>query len=160
MSKANRKGRSKSRGKFVMLMDYTTNCEAWRDLKPAAINVYLLIAMRYNGANNGFIGLSVRDAARLAHIAPGTAQKAFQTLQDHGFIKCRKKGAFSVKHRHASEWELTCWSAKTGKPATHDYRKWKPPEKQNTVSRRSVYGVKTAEIIKLTGERLGHGINS
>jgi len=155
----NRKGRSKTHGSFVMLLDFTTNCDAWRDLKPAAVSVYILIAQRYNGVNNGFLGLSVRDAARLAHIAPGTAQKALQALQDHGFIKCRKKGAFHVKQRHATEWELTCWPGKTSKPATHDYRKWEPPEKQNTVSKRSAYGVKTAEIIKLTGQKLGNGIN-
>ena len=140
----NKKGRSKSHGKFVMLLDYTTNCDAWRDLKPSAISVYLLIAMRYNGANNGSIGLSVRDAASLAHIAPGTAQKAFEALQERGFIKCRKKGAFSVKKRHATEWELTCCPLRVGKPATHDYRKWEPPQIQNTVSNGSVLGVKAA----------------
>ena len=140
----NKKGRSKSHGKFIMLMDYTTKCDAWRGLKPSAISVYLLIAQRFNGANNGSIGLSVRDAARLAHVAPGTAQKSFEALQERGFIKCRKKGAFSVKSRHATEWELTCWPLRVGKPATHDYRNWEPPEKQNTVSNRCGLGVKAA----------------
>lgn len=160
MAKHNAKGRSKTKGKFVMLMDYTINCEAWRDLKPSAVAIYLLIAQRYNGGNNGHIGLSVRDAARLAHVAPGTAQKALESLQGHGFIKCRKKGAFSVKNRQASEWELTCWALVTGKGATHDYRKWKPSEKQNTVSKRSLDGINSAQIIELNAPAIRHGINS
>lgn len=159
MPSHNAKGRSKTKGKFVMLLDYTTNCDAWRDLKPSAVAIYLVIAQRYNGANNGHIGLSVRDAARLAHVAPGTAQKALEALQEHGFIKCRKKGAFSVKNRQASEWELTCWSSKTGKAATHDYRKWARPKKQNTVSNRSADGINSAQIIKLKAPAVRQGVN-
>ena len=122
--------------------------------------IYLLIAQRYNGQNNGRIGLSVRDAARLAHVAPGTAQKALKSLQEHGFIKCRKKGAFSLKQRHATEWELTCWALKFGRPATHDYKQWMPPQKQNTVSKQTSNGINTADIIKLTASSLRVGINS
>lgn len=149
MVKHNAKGRSTTSGKFVMLLDYMTRTDAWRDLRPAEVSVYLLIAMRYNGGNNGHISLSVREAASYAHIAPGTAQKALKSLQDHGFIACRKKGAFRVKHRHATEWELTVWPSDRNKTATHDYKKWKPPQKQNTVSNQRGDGVNSAEIIPL-----------
>lgn len=151
MGKHNAKGRSKTKGKFVMLQDHMTNSDAWRDLKPAAVAIYLLIAKRYNGQNNGQISLSIREAAAMAHVAPGTAQKALETLQDHGLIICRKKGAFSVKKRHATEWELTCWPSVLGGAAKRDYQRWQPPQKQNTVSKRSRHGVKSAEIIQLTG---------
>ena len=159
MVKHNAKGRSKTSGKFVMLLDYMTRTEAWRDLRPAEVSIYLLIAMRYNGRNNGHISLSVREAANYAHVAPGTAQKALKSLQEHGFIICRKKGAFKVKQRHATEWELTVWSSDRNKTATHDYKKWKPPQKQNTVSNRDGHGINTAQIVEMTAAKLRMGIN-
>lgn len=149
MGKANRKGRNNTHGKFVMLLDVMTRTPAWRDLKPADISVYLLIAQRYNGGNNGHIGLSVRDAARLAHIAPNTAKKAFERLQERGLIKCVKKGAFSVKTKQASEWELTVWAKTQGTPASHLYKNWTPAQKQNTVSNRDAHGIKSCAIIPL-----------
>jgi DNA-binding transcriptional regulator YhcF (GntR family) len=62
-----------------------------------------------------------------------TAQRAFKELQDHGFIILAKRGAFSLKCRHATEWRLTEFRDDvTGDMATKDFARW--AKNQNTVS--------------------------
>lgn len=60
-------------------------------------------------------------------------------LQDRGFIECVTPGAFSRKIRHAAEWRLThlvCDAS--GRLPGKPFMRWRPTEKQNTVSIRSV----------------------
>ncbi len=80
---------------------------AWRSLTPAARAVYVVLAARFNGCNNGSLALSARDAARLCNINKDTATRAFHELVEHGFIECVTPGGFSRKVRHATEWRLT-----------------------------------------------------
>jgi DNA-binding IclR family transcriptional regulator len=110
------------------------NCPAFLSLSHAARALLFELASRYNGRNNGMIGLSVRDAARRCRMAPGTASKAFAELVEKGFIECVQKGAFSLKSRHASEWRLT-WEVcdVTGALPSRAFMNW-DKEKQNPVS--------------------------
>lgn len=58
----NKTGRSNGEARHVRLYHWLMQSEAWRTLSPVAKALYLELAYRYNGANNGRIGLSVRDA--------------------------------------------------------------------------------------------------
>jgi predicted RNA binding protein YcfA (HicA-like mRNA interferase family) len=102
---------------------------AWLSLTAPARAIYVELECRHFGTNNGDIGLSVRDAATLCRIAKDTAAKAFQELQEKGFIRCRRKGSFHCKVQHASEWELTAKPFDSGKP-TNNFMQWQPGEKK------------------------------
>ena len=116
-----------------MLHHYMLDSPAWLSLTAQARTVYIEIARRYTGTNNGDISLSVREAVLFCRIAKDTATKAIQELQEKGFIRCRRKGAFHCKFRHASEWELTAQPFDAGKP-TKDFMRWQPCEKKNSRS--------------------------
>src|SRR5215831_10135696 len=91
---------SKHRSKgprFVQLFHYILNSAAWRDLSPTARTIYVEIAKRYNGTNNGFIVYSVREAAADLKIGKTTAANGFTELQLHGFIFPEQRGAFHWK---------------------------------------------------------------
>jgi hypothetical protein len=86
--------------------------------------------MRYNGSNNGRIPYSVREAAKALNVSGQTAMRTFQLLEDRGFIRCKKKGAFSLKAApSASEWRLTEYANDTPpEHATKDFMTWQPSE--------------------------------
>jgi Helix-turn-helix domain len=84
-------------------------CDAWRVLSSAATRVYIQIGSRYNGANNGKLAFSVRDAASECNLAINTARRALHELVDLGFIEETRHGGLSKKTRIASEWRLTAF---------------------------------------------------
>ena len=117
----------------VRLYHWLLNSPAYLSLTCPARAVLVEIARCYDGFNNGRIGLSVRKAER-CKIAPGTAKRSFEELQDRRFIECVTKGAFSRKTQHASEWRLTWLPCNlTGEPPSKPFMSW-GREKQNTVS--------------------------
>lgn len=121
----NNTGRSKGHGSFVMLDRSLLHSPAYRSLNTQARAVLVELYDRYNGHNNGRIGLSVRSAANLCNIAKDTANKALRSLVDHGFIECVTPGGFSRKTRHAAEWRLTQHPCHvTGAKPTKTYMKW------------------------------------
>src|SRR6516225_3840164 len=101
-------GKSRTgRERYVMLRHWLLDSPAWQSLPGNARALYMELARRYNGSNNGRILYSVREAIGL-HISPATACRLLRILQDRGFIVCTKKGAFSLKTtKDASEWLLT-----------------------------------------------------
>lgn len=102
-----KRGRSKRPDRFVKLEHWLLKTPAWRSLPPASRALYVELAQRFNGSNNGEITMSVREAARRLHIAKDTATKAFRELERKGFIRCHQRGSFHWKLRHASTWILT-----------------------------------------------------
>ncbi len=123
-NRQNSKGRSKG-GHFVMLSHFLLNSPAYLSLTPAARAVYVEIARLFNGRNNGYLALSVRDAAERCRINKDTAAKALVSLQEAGFIECAAQGAFSYKVRHASEWRLTTVRCdKTGALPSKAFMRW------------------------------------
>jgi len=124
----NSKGRSIGKPRFVALYHWIMDTKAWRDLDSVARCTYIEIARRYAGpaSNNGRVPLSVREIAESLHVSKSTALRALRRLQDHGFIILMKRGAFSMKVRHASEWRLTEFPSDiTGEMATKDFVHWK-----------------------------------
>lgn len=120
-----KKGRSIGPERFVKLDHYMLNCPAWRSLKPAVRALYVELAMRFNGLNNGEISFSVRQAARELNIAKDTASKAFRELAAKGFIKISQPGNFDWKVGLATTWILT--EHPLGDDlATKDFMTWRP----------------------------------
>ena len=121
----NRKGRTRRGERFVKLEHWLLKTPAWRALTPAARALYVELAQRYNGFNNGEISMSVREAARLLNIAKDTASKTFRQLEEKGFIRPHSSGSFHFKLRHATTWILTEFEF-GNTPATKEFARWQP----------------------------------
>lgn len=127
MAGHNHKGRSKSVPPFVMVTQHEFDCAAYRALSPVCRAVYWELIRRYDGFNNGRIGLSVRDAAKECKINKDTATKAFGTLVEMGFVECVTRGGFSRKVRHAAEWRLTGRRSDiSGERPSREFLLWRP----------------------------------
>jgi hypothetical protein len=125
----NAKGRTKKGIRFVKIDHWVMATMAWLSLSAAARALYVELLRRYNGHNNGEISLSVREAARLVHIAKNTASKAFKELEAKGFIKRHVCGSFNWKRRHATTWILTEHEFED-EPATKEFARWRPERKK------------------------------
>jgi hypothetical protein len=124
------KFKSKGKERYVMLRYWLLKSQAWNSLSGNARALYVELAQRYNGSNNGRIPYSVREAKQSLHISSDTASRLLDILQARGFIVCTRKGYFSVKTtKDASEWLLT-EQACDHPPAhaTRDFMRWQPPE--------------------------------
>ncbi len=139
----NAKGRSKKGDRFVKLNHWMMASAAWCSLGPPPRALYVELARRYNGHNNGEISLSVREAARLLHIAKDTASKAFWELEAKGFVKRHVCGSFNWKLKHATTWILTAYEF-GDEPATKEFARWRPERKNDgPISRTHCPGVRT-----------------
>lgn len=118
-------GRSKREGRFLKLEHFLLHSAAWRALKPVERAIYLELAQRFNGSNNGEISFSVREAADYVHCAKDTATKAFHELETVGFIRRNICGSFDYKKRHATTWILTEHPYQNN-PATKDFMSSRP----------------------------------
>lgn len=115
--------------RYVALYHWVMKTDAWRDLSPVERCAYVEIASRYRGpgSNNGTIPFSHGELVDALHISKSTAHAALKSLQEHGFIVMTRKGAFNIKHRHASEWLLTEFpdDRQGGSPIpTKDFARW------------------------------------
>jgi hypothetical protein len=118
-------GRSIGPPRFLKVEHWIFKTEAWRSLSAQARAVYIEIAQRFNGSNNGEISLSVREAARLVNIAKDTASRAFHELENKGFIRRNTCGSFNWKLKQATTWILTEHSF-MDKAATKEFARWSP----------------------------------
>jgi DNA binding protein with HTH domain len=122
-----RTGRGLKPGRYVALSHWMMRTAAWRSLDTVARCAYVELAARYAGpgSNNGRLPFSLREMAGALNVSKMTARRAMQTLQDRGFIVEIKRGAFSLKERHATEWRLTEFGCDvTGALATKDFARW------------------------------------
>src|ERR1044071_5672528 len=127
---ARQRGRDKV-PRHVRLYHWILETPAWRSLSANARAIYIEIASRYAGVNNGRISYSVREAADALHIGKTTAALAMGELVQQGFIVAREKGAFSLKKRHATEWRLTEFDCDVTKErASKDFMRWALVEKK------------------------------
>jgi hypothetical protein len=129
-----RTGRSKKTLRHVRLYHWMMGKPAWISLNGNQRALYVEIAARYDGKNNGTIPYAVREAAEALRISKATAARDLAVLEERGFIVPMMKGAFRLKQRHATTWRLTEFSCDvTHKLPTNDFARW-APEIQNTVS--------------------------
>jgi DNA-binding transcriptional MocR family regulator len=125
----NATGRNTGEPRHIRLYHWLMQTPAWRSLDAIARAIYVEIASRYAGpgSNNGRIPYSVREAAESLRIGKTTAGRAFERLQQRGFIVSMKKGAFSLKVRHATEWRLTEFPCDvTHALESKDFIRWVP----------------------------------
>jgi len=119
-----------------MLPRYVLESPAWRSLSAQARALYVHLALRFNGRNNGFIGLSVRDAASECRLAKDTAARAFAELVERGFIELAQAGTFNLKVRHSAEWRLTALPCdRTSAPASKTFMRWRPSDPPRSETR-------------------------
>ena len=125
MRRANATGRRPYGPSFVQLFHYLMDTPAWGELTAQESRVFLQLWRRYDGRNNGWLGLSVRTAAEESNINKDTAGKAFKRLEELGFIELAQAGAFDWKLGHSSEWRLTMYKCdRTHKPPSKAFMKW------------------------------------
>jgi hypothetical protein len=116
---------------------------AYRSLKPASRTLLSELIYRFNGHNNGQIGLGVREATKAIGVkSVQTAGRAFADLQRKGFIVAERKGSFDCskggQHR-ATEWRLTHLPAanssasKSANAPTKEFMYWKGPANDSKV---------------------------
>jgi hypothetical protein len=93
---------------FVRLTYSLLDSSTWQSLSPVERSIYVDMARRFNGHNNGQISYSLRDAQRALRISRSTALRAFQTLQNKNLAICCQRGSFDLKTKKAklSEWRL------------------------------------------------------
>lgn len=119
------KGKRSEDGQYVLMPYAHLKSPAWRSLSGAAVKVWFELHTRYNGGNNGNVRLSMNEAVNALCIGKGTAQRAFQELQDKGFIALQNPGNWY--HRRAHEWRITTKRMDTPKgqvAPTNEWRAW------------------------------------
>ena len=133
MARANKKGRSKTRGPFILITHDLMDSPAWLDLKPSARAVYQQLLKRYNGRNNGTIAASVRALGEECRMSKDSVTPALEELISHGFVEVTREAAFTQKHKRAREFRLTAEKCDlTGEPPTRIWKIWTKvtPEKE------------------------------
>jgi len=117
-------------GRFLMLYNWFTACPAWRTLAPGPRVLYLELKTRFNGANNGALCLSHRQAAEALGVHRNTVGPWFRELAARGFITAVRAPCLGP----AGIGETALWAlgeeAVDGQPAAKGSMRWQPPEKQ------------------------------
>ena len=127
MASHNKTGRSKAGGPFVKLELFMLGSAAWAATSPQERALYIEVRRRFNGRNNGRIGLSVREGAELCRMNRDTVSKGFKALEEKGFLETVTPGGFSRKVRHSTEWRLTTDRCDvTGQPPSKAFMRWRP----------------------------------
>ncbi len=158
-SQHDKTGRSTGGGKHVRLYIYELASPAYRSLGVAARALLIELRRRHNGANNGRIPLSVREAMTLLGVGRKATGRAFSELQDRGFVRVAVKGLFTT--REATRWTLTNEPV-GGNPATKEFMRWSPDgvvQKQDIVSLGSTSRVpREHQDPKIGAEKPPHGV--
>lgn len=102
---------------------------AFQSLGPFEVRILLELYMLFNGNNNGYLYLSLREAARRCRMGKDKAGDCFRILQERGFIRSRADEPVNYVVREARCWILTEFEF-AGREATKDFMKWRP-ENQN-----------------------------
>jgi hypothetical protein len=124
-----RTGRSKKAARHVRLYYWMVQTVAWKSLNGNQRALYVEMAARYNGSNNGRIHFSAREAGAAVHVSKATAARDLTVLQERGFIFAMTRGAFSVKYkqRQATEWRLTEFNCDvSGALPSKEFAHWSP----------------------------------
>jgi hypothetical protein len=133
--RVNQKGRTVGLDNFLMLPHFLLKSEAWRSLSPVGRALFIEVAQRWNGFNNGKIGLGIREAGQNIRVKHTTAVAAFRVLQERGFLVMTRDSSFDQK-RLTREWRVTAFPVGDYRQpkalATKEYLRWRrPSENQN-----------------------------
>lgn len=125
-------GRSRGEHQYAKVFYPFLQSDAYRSLSGAAGKVFWELRSRYNGSNNGQIRLSQQEAADLLRMSKSTAGRAFDELEQKGFIIKTRQGMF---HKHLSSEYATTDLSFRGMPASNDWREWQDASKPKTKPR-------------------------
>jgi hypothetical protein len=110
---------------FVQLFRNIKRSTAYHGLSCEGRAALIELIDRYNGINNGFIGLGIRELAYELHCGLTTAVKVFRELDDAGLAQPTRVGAWRGKK--ATEWRLTFRRCdKTGELPINNWPQRKP----------------------------------
>ena len=110
--------------------------EAWATLKPGPRALYIELKRRYNGANNGEIFLSHRDAAKALSVNRNTVGGYFRELEARGFIWMTQGPHLGPSGiGQASMWALAEVPTKDMKPARCTFMWWSKNQKPRPENR-------------------------
>ena len=90
--------------RFLQLFMNVKHSAAYHGLSVPARCALFELLERYNGINNGFIGLGVCELADALHCSKDTAASALHELDDSGLVRPTKWGIW--RGRRATEWRL------------------------------------------------------
>jgi len=119
--------RSRHGPPFIQLFHWMIDLPVWHSLSPRAVVAYLELARRYNGSNNGWLHLSVRELARAWNWSRASAGRAIEELVEKGFVEITRASGFNMKDRkrQAAEYRLTVLFCDcTRQPASKTFTKW------------------------------------
>jgi hypothetical protein len=118
-------GGKRSKRQFILLYRNVKRSKAYHALTVYARALLIELVDRYNGCNNGMIGLGVREAKYELGCSQGRASKAMLELDDAGLARPTKIGAW--RGRRATEWRLMFLRCdKTQDPAVTQWEQRKP----------------------------------
>ncbi len=131
------RGRSTSDGHFYQMHEWFMKTAAWQQANVYERSLYHELKRRYNGKNNGDIGLSHREAEELLNCSNTPVENAFRGLCAKGFIVPVQKGSFDWKTAkrgkaagRATRWRLTELPQdipeKVLSGGTKEFMKWQP----------------------------------
>ncbi|MEN3146142.1 hypothetical protein ABCW43_02385 [Neorhizobium sp. IRAMC:178] len=131
------KWKKNRRAKFIMIESYVVKSPVWPELTANDKAVYLEIKWRYDGNNNGKIGLGAREAAAaIGKSSKDTGKRALDHLAQLGLIAKVKASGFSMKSRETAEWRLTEYVCNvTGELPTKDFMRWSKEASEKTTVR-------------------------
>lgn len=145
MASHNQTGRStRTLKNFIALEKYMLASPAWTSLSPNARCAFIELLSKYNGRNNGRIGLSGRSLAEHLHISRATAARALNELTDRGFIEVARKCGFNQKSGvgRATEWRVTLYVCDTtGARPSKKFMHWHAGKFHLTASSQSHHGL-------------------
>ena len=125
MSCGGYKGKKRGKGRHTRLEEWFQATEAWATLKPGPRALYIELKRRFNGANNGSIRMSVREAADLLSVHRNTVAGYFADLLERGLIVQTRTGHLGFDgHGIASTWALCEMRQANGQPADLSFRTW------------------------------------
>ncbi len=116
-------GRNKEDGKYVRFFRWMMDSQAFLSLDSFEVRLLLELYSLYNGANNGYLFLSIREASRRCNMSKDKAGKSFKVLQDKGFIRRRADEPINFILREARCWILTEFDFGPV-PASKEFMKW------------------------------------
>jgi hypothetical protein len=111
--------------RFVMLRHSLLQSPPWRNAPAVARALYVAMAERHNGKNNGQIPFSSRDVAEAFGVSEATGWRWLTLLEKSVLVRCTSRGSFDVKSKEgqASLWELTEFSGEQRMTACASYLK-------------------------------------
>lgn len=115
------KPHKRTNGQYIGLPYAMLRHSAFQALSADAVRVLIQMHLGFHGMNNGQIGFSLRQAQLCLQSGSERAKRAFDQLQDYGFIVCHSNSSFTMKTKRAREWEITFQPMPDG----HTSHKWR-----------------------------------